>query len=387
MKRFLIIGFGFLFLAGNVVAQDAKPGRTQFMVRGYGHAGLDYFKTPDETTNSFVGAAFAPIFIFKQGNRFIFETELEFVLKQNQLEIGLEYANLAYVINKYVMVRAGKFLLPFGTFMERLHPAWINRLSSKPLGFGHDGIAPASDIGVELRGSSPIGGTTINYSVYATNGPKLKDGSEEPEEAGMLNFENYIDNNTNKFVGGRVGFLPLYNSSMEFGASFYTGKVGDKGSVYEDVKAFLWAFDFSFVKQISPIKGVIDIKAQYNQTQVSDAYYIEEEEERDTLDLYTFNNLSRAYYAQLSYRPSMAGNNFLKNLEFVGRYSKLNTPEGSEWESDINELSFGLNYWITWRQVVKINYSFINSEGGHGAEEGAGKQKSNTLFVHWAIGL
>ncbi|MCF6342220.1 MAG: hypothetical protein L3J31_05380, partial [Bacteroidales bacterium] len=92
-------------------------------------------------------------------------------------------------------------------------------------------------------------------------------------------------------------------------------------------------------------------------------------------------------YAQLSYRPSMSGNNFLKNIEFVSRYSKLNTPEGSEWESNADELSFGLNYWISWRQVLKLNYSFINSEGGHDATEGAGKQQSNTLFVQWAIGF
>ncbi|MCF6341260.1 MAG: hypothetical protein L3J31_00450, partial [Bacteroidales bacterium] len=315
MKRFLIISIGILLLGGNSFAQDSKPGRTQFMVRGYGHAGLDYLKTPDGTSLSYVGAAFSPIFIFKQGSRFLFEAELEFQLDQNQLDIGLEYANLMFVINKYLMVRGGKFLLPFGTFMERLHPAWVNRLSSKPLGFGHDGIAPSSGIGIELRGSAPIGGTTINYSVYSTNGPRLKDGSEEPDEAGMLNFENYIDNNINKAIGGRIGYLPLYNSSMELGVSFYTAKVGDKGSVYENVRSTLWAFDFSYVKQISPIKGVLDLKAQYNQTQVSDAYYFGGEEEHDSLDSYTFTNLSRAYYAQLSYRPSMSGSNILKNLE------------------------------------------------------------------------
>lgn len=386
MKRIFMITIGALLLGGSIVAQDSKPAKTQFMVRGYGHAGLDYLKSPDGTDFSYVGAGFSPIFLFKQGNRFMFETELEFELQNNELEIGLEYANLMYVINKYLMVRAGKFLLPFGTFMERLHPAWINRLSSKPLGFGHDGISPSSDVGVELRGSAYIGGTIINYSVYTTNGPRLKDGSEEPDEAGMLMFENYIDNNNNKFVGARVGYLPLYNSSMEFGLSFYTGKVGNKGSVYQDVKAFLWAVDFSFVKQVSPIKGILDIKAQYNQTKVSDAYYPVVEETRDTV-LFTFNNLSRAYYAQLSYRPSMAGSAFLKNLEIIGRYSKLNTPEGSDWESEVGELTFGLNYWITWRQVVKINYAFINSEGGHDAEGGTATQKSNTLFVHWAIGL
>ncbi len=83
----------------------------------------------------------------------------------------------------------------------------------------------------------------------------------------------------------------------------------------------------------------------------------------------------------------MVGNGFLKNLEFIGRYSRLQTPEGAGWESTQTETTVGLNYWISWRQVIKINYGFITSEGGHDAEEGAGEQKSNSLFVHWAIGF
>jgi len=387
MKRIIIITTCLVLVFNYMAAQDSKLGKTQFMVRGYGHAGLDYFSTEGEVNSSYIGGAFAPIFIFKQGNRFLFEAELEFELEDNELKIGLEYANLMYSINDYLMVRAGKFLLPFGTFMERLHPAWINRLSSKPLGFGHDGIAPSSGVGIELRGAAPIGNTVINYSIYSTNGPRLKDGSIEPEEAGMLNFENYTDNNNNKAIGGRVGYLPLSNSSLEIGASYFTGKAGDKGSQYEDVRASLWSLDLSFVKQISPLKGVLDIKGQYNQTSVSSANYFDIEETRDTSSSYTFNNLSSAYYAQLSYRPSMVENNILKNLEVVTRYSQLKTPEGSGWESDVNELSFGLNYWISWRQVIKLSYSNTNSTGGHDNEDGVGEQKSNALYLHWAIGF
>ena len=114
-----------------------------------------------------------------------------------------------YVLNKNMTVRAGKFLLPFGTFMERLHPSWINRLPTKPLGFGHDGIAPSSGIGVEFRGAFDLGKSKLNYSLYSTNGPRLKDGSDEPEEAGMLQFSNFEDNNLNKSFGGRIGILPI----------------------------------------------------------------------------------------------------------------------------------------------------------------------------------
>ena len=123
-----------------------NPSKTQFMIRGYGHTGLNTMSNDDETESSYVGSAFAPIFLFKHSDKLLFEAELEFVLEGNELEVGLEYADVMYVLNKNMTVRAGKFLLPFGTFMERLHPAWINRLPTTPLGYGHDGIAPSSGI-------------------------------------------------------------------------------------------------------------------------------------------------------------------------------------------------------------------------------------------------
>uniref|UniRef100_UPI00404A3E72 hypothetical protein n=1 Tax=Flavobacterium sp. TaxID=239 RepID=UPI00404A3E72 len=279
-------------------------------------------------------------------------------------------------------VRAGKFLLPFGTFMERLHPAWINRLPTKPLGFGHDGIAPASGIGVELRGAFNLGGPILNYAVYSTNGPRLKDGTVEPEEAGMLMFQNYEDNNNSKAFGGRIGLLPFADSSTEVGFSTYsTSGTGATDTQYENVGAFLYAIDFSFVKQISGIKGFIDIKGQYNNSRVDKATYIELDEFGNPEE-YSFDNKSNSFYTQLSYRPTMASSDFLKKLEFVGRYSNLNTPLGAEWEEKSVQYAFGLNYWLTWRSLIKVAYQTTEKNGGHG---GGGTEKG--FFVHWAIGL
>ncbi len=75
----------------NVFAQDDnKPSKTQFMIRGYGHSGLDYKKVEaggeEETENTFVGTAFAPIFLFKHSDRIMFEAELEFALKITNLK-------------------------------------------------------------------------------------------------------------------------------------------------------------------------------------------------------------------------------------------------------------------------------------------------------------
>jgi hypothetical protein len=387
----LIVGFGHITFSQTYnnfetdsidTAQPYKPSKTQFMIRGYGHTGFNFMNTNGIKESSYVGSAFAPIFLFKHSDRLMFEAELEFELESNELAIGLEYADVMYVLNKNMTFRAGKFLLPFGTFMERFHPAWINRLPTRPLGFGHDGIAPASGIGVELRGAFDLGGPSLNYSIYSTNGPRLKDGSIEPEEAGMLMFQNYEDNNTSKAIGGRLGLLPFSDSSTELGISAYsTNGAGAADSAYKDVGAFLYALDFSFVKQITAVGGFLDIKAQYNNSDIDDATYTEVHEDGDEEE-YTFDNKSNSFYTQLSYRPTMASSDFLKKLELVGRYSNLNTPEGAEWEVQSDQYTFGLNYWLTWRSVIKVAYQTTESVGGH-----TGGGTINGFYMHWAIGF
>jgi hypothetical protein len=362
-----------------------KPSKTQFMIRGYGHTGIESVKTNNVTESSFNGGTFAPIFLFKHSDRLMFESELEFQITGGDLDIGFEYADIMYVLNDYMTVRAGKFLLPFGTFMERLHPSWVNRMPTKPLGFGHDGIAPGSGVGVEIRGAFSTGASTFNYSIYSTNGPGIKTPEGvEPEEAGMLAFENLKDNNNNRAFGGRLGILPFANSSTEFGASYYTtDKVGDRGSIYENLSADLYAFDFSFVKQISGLSGIVDVKSQYNKSMVDNITYQIEEEPGVFEDL-DFDNVSSSFYAQLSYRPTMSENSFINKLEFVTRYSKLDTPEGAGWESNKEEYSFGLNYWLSWRSLIKLNFQNITGEGGH---DTVGSFSESGFYLHWAIGF
>ena len=386
MKKLILSLFVFAFgyqLYGQTY-NTFEPSKTQFMLRGYGHTGFEYMDSNDEAESTFLGLTYAPIFLYKHSDRLMFEAELEFKLEGNELEIGLEYADVMYVLNKNITVRAGKFLLPFGTFMERLHPAWINRLPNAPLGYGHDGIAPSSGIGVELRGAFDLGGPRLNYSIYSTNGPRLNDGSEEPEEAGILQFENFEDNNLAKAYGGRIGILPFSDSSAELGFSAYsTSGTGEEDSQYEDVGAFLFALDFSYVKPISPLKGIVDIKAQYNNSNVDTATFIEVHEDGDAEE-YSFDNQSNSFYAQLSYRPTMVESDFMKKLEFVGRYSDFNAPEGAEWEEASVQYAFGLNYWLSWRSVIKLSYQTTETEGGHGAD---GITNTDGLFIHWAIGF
>lgn len=371
---------------------DTKPGKSKFMMRGYYHTGFENVTVGDDSDSKFNTGNIAPILMYKQSDKLFFESEFEGEFEDGEFHWTIEYADVSYVLNDYMTVRAGKFILPFGTFMEKLHPAWINRLATRPLGFGHDGIAPLSDVGVELRGAFHTGPIKLNYQAYVVNGPRLKTGADEPDEAGMLMFGQgaFGDNNNDKAFGGRLGISPFTNSSLELGFSGLTSKVGDKEGLYEDVRANLYALDLNYVKNLNFIKSVVDIKGQYNYSQVDDANYAVPD---DTLGLYyDFNNVSTAYYAQISIRPSMSDNNFIRKLELVGRYSVMETPEGSLWESNPTQTAVGINYWLDWRTVLKFGYQTTDGGGGGHSDEPGGAEELETpttdmFYIHLAIGF
>jgi len=364
--------------------KSLKPGKSQFLLRGYAHVGLRV--SDDEFT--FDGGSFNPLFIYKQSDRLLFEAELELELVGDEVELGLEYVNVSYLLTKNITIRAGKFLVPFGIFVPNLHPAWINKFPTAPLGAGHDGILPTGDFGFELRGGAFIGNLKFNYSAYVVNGSQLNDGDEEPEEAGILHHGVFPDNNRAKSYGGRLGIFPFSNSSLELGVSLKNGKVGNKDSDYSEVSALHYAFDVSYVTSIAAMSSVIDLKAQYTGVNIDDAVYPDHENPDDFI---MFDNSSTTWFAQLSLRPALLENKFLRNLELAARFSSLKTPEGAGWEVDNTQFDIGLNYWMDWRTVLKVSYRIVNMAEEHDDDPGepghGGDILGNTFYIHWAMGF
>lgn len=365
------------------------PGKSRFLLRGYAHAGLE--ATDDNI--SFVGGNFNPILIYQQSDKLLFEGELEIGYDENDFEIGLEYANISYILSPYITLRLGKIFVPFGIFTERIHPAWINRFPNAPLGYGHDGNLPGTDIGAELRGgiSGPM---KFNYSVYIINGPSLNDGSTHEDDAGKLEFGENIDHNKQKAVGGRLGIFPFSNSMLELGVSGQYGKIGEKESSFEDVAAKLVSADLSFTKNLSFMSSVIDVKAQANWVNIDDANYLDTEDTTG-LGTYTFENKSNSYFAQISLRPALVNNDIIRNLEIATRYSSFKGPEGALWETDQSQWAVTLNYWLDWRTVFKLTFqnNILNIEEGHleptpgGGDHVEEPFGGKMILFHWAIGF
>ncbi len=385
LNRLFITAF-FIGIGLNLAAQDstqtnrnfsnssAVSGNTHFLLAGYGYIG---YEKKGKENSSFGPGGFAPIFLWKKSDRLFFETEAEFEIEDGKLNIGLEYATIHYKLAKNLTLGAGKFLSPFGIFGERLHPAWINKFAEKPLGFSHDAggmIGPMTEFGFELRGGAQIGGSKINYVGYISNGPNLVEGVNNPMMAGMLQYDNFADNNNNKAIGGRIGFLPFANSSLEIGISGQYAKVGNQESNFKNIGARLSAIDLSVIQKIEPLNSNLDIKAQYNTVKVDKATYV-----KPSTQLYTFDNTSSAWFAQAALRPAFVENPFLKNLEFSARLSAVKTPVASLWAADKFQTALGINYWLDWNSVIKINFQRTK-------DRIAGEYE-NGFFILWGLGF
>lgn len=167
------------------IQQAAEWKNPNTLVHMAGYADVGYMKVEDQD-GGFTGGRFAPIFHYQYRDTVMLEAELEFVVGEDgELEAAMEYITIDWFINDYAVLVAGRFLSPIGQFRQNLHPSWINKLASAPPGFGHDGAAPVSDVGFQVRGGFPMGSWRANYAVYMSNGPELKAEAEDDGNGGF----------------------------------------------------------------------------------------------------------------------------------------------------------------------------------------------------------
>jgi hypothetical protein len=81
--------------------------------------------------------------------------------------INLTYLQGDYVVSPHLTVVGGSFLLPFGTYNERLTPIWISTFQDAPLIFNLGQMTTAAGTGGMLRGSAISRRKyTIDYAAY-----------------------------------------------------------------------------------------------------------------------------------------------------------------------------------------------------------------------------
>lgn len=319
-----------------------------------GFADVNFVDT-DGGDGEFTVGNFAPIFHYRYQDKLMLEGELEIeVNEEGETEVAMEYLTVDAFLNDYVALVAGKFLSPIGQFRQNLHPSWINKLASAPPGFGHDGAAPVSDVGVQLRGGFPLGGNRTNYALFVSNGPIIKAEFEDGEfELDGVEAEGTSsDTDGEKVYGGRFGILPARH--LEIGFSLATGKatVGDIENGDSALLSGEGARDYDVIGA--------DFAYQYNDFQFR-GEYVETEVGGTALGVAASEGaIWETWYTQASYRQGQS------KFEYVTRYSDFDSPHSSR---DQTQIAVGLNYLFTNSALLKVTYEFNDGLAGADADE------------------
>ncbi len=312
------------------------------------------FGKVDGQHSAFALADFAPIFLFRAGDRVLFEAGFDVTLQNgsnggtpphdsgSSTSIGLSFAQLDYLLNDYMTFVGGDMLLPLGTYSER-SAGWLNKIPDSPL--SRD-LLPGSGIGVQLRGGVPLGeaGQSIHYSVYAANGPSSIDGSGNSGSldlggnVGIKNDGTFGNLHANPSAGGRVGwFYPLKaHTDLELGISGQSG-------TWDDADQHLWsAAVLDGALHISPY---FELKGEYIHSWL------------DTSDRSTL--YPKGWWIQAAYK--LAGLNLelplVNNLELVSRYDNANDGLGSH----VDSYTVGYVYYFSNTLLFEGDYEFRNS--------------------------
>jgi hypothetical protein len=342
--------------AGRIVPTNS------FLVTGYGTVG--YAARPQGDKENQFTASFSPILLFQFQDRILFEAEFEFELTEGVTETGLEYAQLDYVATDNLTLSAGKFLVPFGVFGERIHPTWINKFPSSPPIYGHHvaqfGVEPLmpilSDIGVMGRATVAPGPWQLSLNAYITQGPALEGELEEPGE-GEEDFHapefafpaSSSDNNTGKMPGFRVDIaLPPW---FEVNGSFLNGDYDEEG-----------VLDFTGWN----IAGEVRYKGFEARGE-----YLQVRQEIETLE--GFPILRRhGFYGQASYR--------IGPWEPVFRWTQVldDKLDGVVVGDGARQFGFGLDYWFSPSVALMAGFELNDEEGP--------EIDNNRILVHVAFG-
>lgn len=314
----------------------------------------------------------SPMFLFRHGDNVLVEFEPSF----NGTDLGVNWAAISYFLTPGVIIRGGYFVLPFGTYSKRLAAGWINKLASDPAGVNPAG----TDFGVEIEGGIPLGSMKASYDFAVSNGFQLNpDGTLG--SVGISAIQN------NKTFTGRIGLLPFANSGLEIGLSGLIGNLAYPGNAqnpYSNPSVSMYGLDFNLVKNLSPFQ--LNIKGQYSLVKVNRQNFINP---GDSTQTYSFDNSTKSGYGQVSLRPFLLENKLLKNFELAYRYTNYISPSGSTWGQNYKENDFGLDYWLSWRTVLKITYEDIQVQGTSSPILSGiqGSTQTNRLILQFSTGF
>lgn len=227
----------------------------------------------------------------------------------------VEYAQIEWLANTHLTVIAGRYLLPFGIYNERLQPIWIKNLQDAPITAVIGTRTSGSGDGFQLRGvAMQRPQYSIQYSTYFS----ARSGINQLEAA--------------RVAGGDVSiFLP--RPRLEIGTSyqrFLQNRNINSASAY-----ISW----------QPRQIPVDIKTEFDASYYGKGYWLE--------TAYNFTSLPIPH--------------LLQKAQVVGRLQQFSPSHGggnSLPRVDNQRVDFGFNYY------VRDDLRFISSYGRSFSSQG-----------------
>jgi len=264
-----------------------------------------------------------PVLLIPFGSHVLFESRTEFTgfFERRKGSSGdytgkvyktVDYVQLDWLANTHVIPVAGRYLLPFGLYAERLDPLWIANLQDIPIDFSIGTRTSGAGVGPQLRGvavETPI--FNVQYSAYYS-----------------------VHNNVTQLQSSRTagGDASAYFKDLhvEIGSSYQ--RFLDKRQVNNAAVYLAW----------QPLHTPLDIKAEFDHSYTGKGYWIEG-------------------CSMLSSVP--VATNFFRRMQLVGRdeqFFPLNGGGNGLPTVGVRRGEGGLNYYIgdDWRLISSYGRQF-----------------------------
>ncbi len=316
----------FMLASAVVSAGGLEPGSASGALEIGGYADVMYSKY-DMTSTTFALGHFCLDVTGELGDDVLVAAELEWAraepnaLSAAEVDGVLVCAYVDYAFSEPVVLRAGKFLVPFNVYNDRLYPADVAKLATVP--FMNLDVVPTkwAETGIQIHGSIDTGTAAgMDYAIYLVNGL---------EGAGSIDSMKNNDvelNDSNKAVGTRLAITTPVG--FEAGLSYYMGAYTADGS--NDLT--LLGLDACYEYE------AFQVRAEYVSGDVQGAAV----EDRD------------GFYLQGAYK-------FLDKYEAVLRYDEMDVTGSS-----IDRFTLGGNYTITDDLIFRLSYEWSDAVKGDG---------------------
>lgn len=180
--------------------------------------------------------------------------------------VGLTYLQGDFLVGPHLNVVAGSYLLPFGTYNERLSPVWISNLQDGPLIANLGLLSTGTGVGGQLRGSAvSTPNFSLDYSVWysAHSGNEqfsAKRATGERTDVYLpkqrleigLSWDRQLEGTRENFVGTHVWWEPA-DTSFRFRSEFARGAHGQGYWAEADYRLARFGGADTFVGRFEPV--------------------------------------------------------------------------------------------------------------------------------------